>query len=51
MTPERVAEKIVRSAEKGGRDVYVTVPDLIFVTAATLAPGLFDRVLRSWAKD
>jgi short-subunit dehydrogenase len=51
VTPERVAEKIVRSAEKGGRDVYVTVPDLIFVTAATLAPGLFDRVLRSWAKD
>ena len=49
VTPERVAEKIVRATERGGRDVYVTFPDRVFVAAATLAPGLFDRVLRSWA--
>ena len=48
--PERVAEKISRSAEKGGRDVYVTLPDRLFVAASTLAPGIIDRVLRSWVK-
>lgn len=51
VTSERVADKIALAAEKGGRDVYVTVPDRVFVAAATLAPGLFDRVLRSWTKD
>lgn len=50
VTPERVAEKIAAAAQKGGRDVYVTAPDRIFVAATTLAPGLFDLVLRSWAK-
>jgi short-subunit dehydrogenase len=50
VTPEKVAEKIVRAAEKGGRDVYVTLPDRIFVAGTTLAPGFFDRLLRSWAK-
>ena len=49
--PERVAEKIARAAEKGGRDVYVTLPDRLFVTGAILLPGLADRVLRLWAKD
>ncbi len=50
VTPERVAEKISDAAEKGGRDVYVTFPDRLFVAGTVLAPGLFDRVLRSWAK-
>ena len=50
VTPERVAEKIVHAAEKGCRDVYVTFQDRLFVAGATLAPGLFDLVLRSWAK-
>ncbi len=51
VTPERVAEKIARAAEKGGRDVYVTLPDTLFVAGTTLLPGLTDRVLRFWAKD
>ena len=50
VTPERVAERITRAAEKGGRDVYVTIPDRLFVTGTMLAPGLFDLVLRSWAR-
>jgi NAD(P)-dependent dehydrogenase (short-subunit alcohol dehydrogenase family) len=50
VTPERVAESIARAAEKGGRDVYVTIPDRLFVTGTMLAPGLFDLVLRSWAR-
>lgn len=51
VTPEKVAEKISAAAESGGRDVYVTLPDRIFVVGATLTPGLFDRVLRRWARD
>jgi NAD(P)-dependent dehydrogenase (short-subunit alcohol dehydrogenase family) len=51
VTPERVSEKIAQAAEKGCRDVYVTLQDRLFVTGVTLAPGLFDLVLRSWAKD
>ena len=49
--PEKVAEKIVDAAEKGGRDVYITLPDRVFVAGTMLAPGIFDRLLRSWAKD
>ena len=51
VTPEKVAEKIARAAEKGGRDVYVTLPDRLFVTGTSLLPDLTDRVLRFWAKD
>ena len=51
VTPEKVAGKIAAAAESGGRDVYVTLPDRIFVTGTMLAPGLFDRLLRLWAKD
>ena len=51
VTPEKVAEKIADAAEKGGRDVYVTPKDRVFVAATTLVPGLFDRVLARWAKD
>jgi short-subunit dehydrogenase len=51
VTPERVAEKIAHAAEKGGRDVYITLPDRLFVAGAALVPGLFDLALRSWAKD
>ena len=49
--PERVAEKIAVAAEKGGRDVYITLPDRLFVAGATLLPSLTDRVFRLWAKD
>ncbi len=51
VAPEEVAQKITRTAESGGRDVYVTLPDRLFVAGTTLAPGLFDRLLRLWAKD
>ena len=51
VTPEKVAEKIADAAEKGPRDVYVTLPDRIYVAATTLLPGLTDRALRAWAKD
>jgi NAD(P)-dependent dehydrogenase (short-subunit alcohol dehydrogenase family) len=49
--PERVAEKIACAAEKGGRDVYVTPYDQLFVAGASLLPGLADRMLRYWARD
>jgi short-subunit dehydrogenase len=51
VTPERVAQSIADAAEKGPRDVYVTIPDRLFVAGVTLLPGLADRVLRAWAKD
>ena len=51
VTPERVAKRIADAAEKGPRDVYVTLPDRLFVAGVTLFPRLADRVLRSWAKD
>jgi NAD(P)-dependent dehydrogenase (short-subunit alcohol dehydrogenase family) len=51
VTPERVAQKIVDAAERGPRDVYVTLSDRLFVAGVTLFPWLADRVLRAWAKD
>jgi short-subunit dehydrogenase len=51
VTPDKVAVKIADAAEKGPRDVYVTLPDRLFVAGVTLFPGLADRVLSSWAKD
>ena len=51
VTPEKVAGKIADAAEKGPRDVYVTLPDRIYVAATILLPGLADRVLRAWARD
>jgi short-subunit dehydrogenase len=51
VTPEKVAEKIAVAAEKGPRDVYVTLPDRIFVAATMLLPGLTDRLLSRWARD
>ncbi|MEJ7819535.1 MAG: SDR family NAD(P)-dependent oxidoreductase, partial [Rubrobacteraceae bacterium] len=51
VTPDKVAEKIARAAEKGPRDVYVTLPDRLFIAGHTMLPGILDRVLRSWAKD
>lgn len=51
VTPERVAEKIARAAEGGGRDVYITLPDRLFIAGATLLPHLTDRVLRAWVRD
>jgi NAD(P)-dependent dehydrogenase (short-subunit alcohol dehydrogenase family) len=50
VTPERVARKIADAAEKGPRDVYVTLPDRIYVAATMLLPGLTDRALRAWAR-
>ncbi len=50
--PEKVAGKIADAAEAGPRDVYVTLPDRMWVAAsAFLLPGLADRLLRAWAKD
>jgi short-subunit dehydrogenase len=50
--PEKVAGKIADAAEVGKRDVYVTLPDRLWVAAsAFLLPGLADRVLCAWAKD
>ena len=51
VAPDKVAEKIARAAEKGTRDVYITLPDRLFVAGHTLLPGVVDRALRSWAKD
>jgi short-subunit dehydrogenase len=51
VTPDRVARKIAGAAENGPRDVYVTVPDRLFVAGVTLFPGLADRVLRLWARN
>jgi short-subunit dehydrogenase len=51
VVPEAVAAKIAAAAESGGRDVYVTLPDRLFVAGTTLAPGFFDRLLRLWARD
>jgi NAD(P)-dependent dehydrogenase (short-subunit alcohol dehydrogenase family) len=48
--PEKVAEKIADAAEVGGRDVYVTLKDRLFVAGATAFPGLTDRVLSHWAR-
>ena len=45
VTPEKVAEKIARAAENGGRDVYVRFSDRLFVAGTTLLPGAADRVL------
>lgn len=50
VSPGRVAERIVQAAERGGRDVYVTRMDRIFVLGTGLAPGLTDRVLGMWAR-
>ena len=51
VTPEKVAEKIAYAAEKGPREVYVTLPDRLYIAGTTLLPGLTDRVLRAWVKD
>ena len=51
VTPERVASKIAGAAEKGPRDVYVRLPDRLYVMATILLPGLADRVPRAWARD
>jgi NAD(P)-dependent dehydrogenase (short-subunit alcohol dehydrogenase family) len=51
VAPERVAEKIADVAEVGGRDVYITLPDRLFVTGTNLLPNLADLVLRAWARD
>ena len=51
VSPEKVAGKIARAAERGDRDVYVTLADRLFVTGTTLFPGLADRVLRLLVRD
>jgi hypothetical protein len=49
--PEKVAEKIAHAIQKGSRDVYITLPDRLFIAGTTLLPGLTDRVLRLWARE
>src|SRR5215210_8922585 len=51
VTAGRVAQKIADAAEAGGRDIYVTLPDRLFVAGTNLLPHLADLVLRAWAKD
>jgi short-subunit dehydrogenase len=51
VTPDRVAKKIADAAEKGPRDVYVTIPDRLFIAGVALFPGLADLVLRLWVRD
>ena len=51
VTPDKVAKKIADAAEKGPRDVYVTLSDRLFIAGVTLLPGLTDRILRRWARD
>jgi len=51
VTPDVVAKKIADAAERGPRDVYVTVQDRLFIAGVTLFPGLADRVLRLWVRN
>ncbi|MDQ3832140.1 MAG: SDR family NAD(P)-dependent oxidoreductase [Actinomycetota bacterium] len=51
VSAEKVARKIARAAERGGRDVYVTCADRLFVTVATRFPGLTDRALHLLMRD
>jgi short-subunit dehydrogenase len=51
VAPEAVAKKIADAAEKGPRDVYVSLSDRLYVVATMLLPRLTDRALRAWAKD
>jgi short-subunit dehydrogenase len=51
VAPEKVANKIADAAEKGPRDVYVSVSDRLYVVATMLLPGLTDRALRALVKD
>jgi NAD(P)-dependent dehydrogenase (short-subunit alcohol dehydrogenase family) len=51
VTPERVARRIADAAEKCPREVYVTLPDRLYIMLTTLLPGLSDRALRAWARD
>ena len=51
VTPDKVAKKIADAAQRGPRDVYVTLSDRLFIAGVTLFPGLTDLVLQSWAKD
>ncbi|HMO59718.1 MAG TPA: SDR family NAD(P)-dependent oxidoreductase [Roseiflexaceae bacterium] len=44
--PERVAQAILRAANREPREVYVTLGDRLITMAALLAPGLIDQVLR-----
>src|ERR671916_580676 len=51
VAPEKVARRIADAAEKGPRDVYVSLSDRLYVVATMLLPRLTDRALRAWAKD
>ncbi|MBV9454986.1 MAG: SDR family oxidoreductase [Rubrobacter sp.] len=51
VSPEKVAGKIACAAERGGRDVYITLADRLFVTGTILLPGLTDWALRLLMKD
>lgn len=51
VTPDRVARRIADATQGSPRDVYVTIPDRLFVAGTTLFPGLTDRLLRLWVRD
>jgi NAD(P)-dependent dehydrogenase (short-subunit alcohol dehydrogenase family) len=45
MSPERVADIVVRVAQREPRDAYARLLDRVFVFASVRFPGLLDRVL------
>jgi short-subunit dehydrogenase len=47
-SPERVARTIVRAIRREPRDACVTLVDWMFVTFATLFPGVLDWILRQY---
>jgi len=48
VSPERVATKLIRVAQKEPRDAYVTLFDWAFVVGSRLFPGLIDRLFRRY---
>ena len=43
VTPERVAQVILKTIRHEPRDVFITLPDRIFITVSMLLPGLMDK--------
>lgn len=45
VSPDLVAERILRGAARGERDIFITWPDRVLATLARLAPALTDRLV------
>lgn len=48
VSPERVAQAILKTIRREPRDVFVTLFDRAFVTASTIFPWLMDSLLTHW---